>query len=74
MSGGGIAGSALGGVGGGVAGAVAPLALPRIAQMMINSDAGQAFLRNQIAAQYGVQPGALAAIMLQQAQPVLNAQ
>lgn len=44
------AGAAVGGAPGAMAGAAASVALPRMAQMLMNSPGGQAYLRNQIAA------------------------
>jgi len=43
-------GAAVGGPVGAVAGAALPYALPRVIQMMMNSGPGQAYLRNQVAA------------------------
>lgn len=45
---GGVLGTMLGGPVGGVVGAGASLALPRLVQAMMNSAAGQAYLRNQV--------------------------
>ena len=64
---GGAGGTMAAGPAGGVAGAMAPLALPRIVQALMNSEAGQAYLRNQ-AIQNGprVSPALIAALTGQQ--------
>jgi hypothetical protein len=64
---GGAGGTMAAGPVGGVAGAIAPLALPRMVQALMNSDAGQAYLRNQ-AIQNGprISPALIAALTGQQ--------
>jgi hypothetical protein len=64
---GGAGGTMAAGPAGGVAGAMAPLALPRIVQALMNSEAGQAYLRNQ-AIQNGprVTPALISALTGQQ--------
>lgn len=64
---GGAGGAVVAGPVGGVAGAMLPLALPRIVQALMNSEAGQAYLRNQ-AIQNGprVTPALISALTGQQ--------
>jgi hypothetical protein len=64
---GGAGGTMAAGPIGGVAGALTPLALPRIVQALMNSEAGQAYLRNQ-AIQNGprITPALIAALTGQQ--------
>ena len=59
-------GSAVGGPVGAGVGAVGTLALPRIAQMLMNSDTGQAYLRNQAAAAPTLTPDLMRALLVHQ--------
>jgi len=72
-AGGGIAGTVMGGPIAGAAAAGATFALPRLAQLLMNSPAGQAYLRNQIAAGPGYSGQLAAALLAQQANARLNA-
>lgn len=64
--GGGAAGMAMGGPIGAVVGAGASLAMPRLVQMLMNSPAGQAYLRNQLLPGRVATPGLAAALLAQQ--------
>jgi len=57
----------IGGPLGAAAGAVGSLALPRLAQMLMNSQAGQAYLRNQVAASPTVTSDLARALLVHQA-------
>ena len=63
---GGALGAAIGGPVGAAVGAVGTLALPRIAQMLMNSDTGQAYLRNQAAAAPTLTPDLMRALLVHQ--------
>lgn len=69
--GGATAGGMAGGVGGAMVGGAASLALPRMAQLLINSDIGQTYLRNQMAANPTITPDLARALLIQQASSVL---
>ena len=60
------AGAAVGGPVGAFVGAVGTLGLPRIAQMLMNSDTGQAYLRNQAAAAPTLTPDLMRALLVRQ--------
>jgi len=65
-SGGAGAGALAGGPVGAAVGAGASLALPRLVQMLMNSDAGQRYLRNQLLPGRVVTPGLAASLLAQQ--------
>ena len=64
--GGATAGGSVGGIPGAMLGGAATVALPRIAQMLMNSDTGQAYLRNQAAAAPTLTPDLMRALLVQQ--------
>lgn len=66
VGGGAGSGAMVGGPLGAAAGAVGSLALPRIAQMLMNSDTGQAYLRNQAAAAPTLTPDLMRALLVHQ--------
>jgi len=65
-SGGAGAGALAGGPVGAAVGAGASLAMPRLVQMLMNSDAGQRYLRNQLLPGRVVTPGLAASLLAQQ--------
>lgn len=65
-SGGAGAGALAGGPLGAAVGAGASLAMPRLVQMLMNSDAGQRYLRNQLLPNRVATPGLAAALLAQQ--------
>jgi hypothetical protein len=67
VGGGAGSGAMIGGPLGAAAGAVGSLALPRLAQMLMNSQAGQAYLRNQVAASPTVTSDLARALLVHQA-------
>lgn len=66
VGGGAGSGAMVGGPVGAVAGAVGSLALPRLAQMAMNSQTGQAYLRNQVAADPTITQELARALLIQQ--------
>jgi hypothetical protein len=71
LMGGAGSGAAVGGPVGAAAGVVAPLILPRMVQMLMNSGAGQAYLRNQVAANPTITQDLARALLVQQASTAL---
>lgn len=71
VGGGAGSGAMVGGPLGAAAGAAGSLALPRLAQMLMNSQAGQAYLRNQAAADPTVTSDLALALLLHQASQFL---
>jgi hypothetical protein len=64
-------GAMMGGPVGAAVGAVGSLALPRMVQMLMNSGAGQAYLRNQVAANPTITQDLARALLVQQASTAL---
>ena len=71
VGGGAGSGAMIGGPLGAAAGAAGSLALPRLAQMLMNSQAGQAYLRNQVAANPTVTSDLARALLVHQASQYL---
>ena len=68
-AGGGAAGATMAGPIGAAAGAAIPFTLPRLAQVLMNSEAGQAYLRNQAVKAPGLNRNLAAALLAQQGVP-----
>jgi len=68
-AGGGAAGATMAGPIGAAAGAAIPFTLPRLAQILMNSEAGQAYLRNQAVKAPGLNRNLAAALLAQQGVP-----
>jgi hypothetical protein len=71
VGGGAGSGAMVGGPMGAAVGAAGSLALPRVAQMLMNSPAGQAYLRNQVAANPTITSDLARALLIHQASSAL---
>lgn len=71
VGGGATSGALVGGPIGAGVGAVSSLALPRMIQMLMNSDAGQAYLRNQVASNPTITQDLARALLIHQASSAL---
>jgi hypothetical protein len=71
LAGGASGGAAVAGPVGAAAGVAVPLALPRMVQLLMNSETGQAYLRNQIAANPTITQDLARALLIHQASSAL---